>query len=136
TSRPAFSGVYPMLFAFFDEAGELDESAIRTQTRTLLAAGAHGIAVLGLASEAHKMSTAERLRFLEIVSDEIAGRAPLSVTVSETSAAGQIAFATKALERGAAWLILQPPPVKGMTEASLGAFFVEVASRIDAPIGL
>lgn len=136
SARPAFRGVYPMLFAFFTDSGELDEAAIRRQTRAILAAGAHGIAVLGLASEAHKMSTAERLRFIEIVKSELGDRLPLSVTVSETSAAGQIAFARQAMSMGASWLVLQPPPVKGMTEASLGRFFAEVAAGVDAPIGL
>jgi 2-keto-3-deoxy-L-arabinonate dehydratase len=136
-TRPSpFTGVYPMLFAFFDEAGELDEAAIRKQTRAVLAAGAHGVAVLGLASEAHKMSTAERLEFVEYVQAEVRGKVPLSVTVSETSAAGQIAFARQVVAMGAAWLVLQPPPVKGMTEASLARFFAEVAAGVDAPIGL
>jgi 2-keto-3-deoxy-L-arabinonate dehydratase len=134
--KPAFAGVYPMLFAFFGEGGALDEEAIRRQTRAVLAAGAHGVAVLGLASEANKMSTAERLRFIECVQQEIKGKVPLSVTVSETSAAGQIAFSRQALELGASWLVLQPPPVKGMTEASLAGFFAEVAAAVDAPIGL
>ena len=132
----AFRGVYPMLFAFFDESGALDTAAIRRQARAVLAAGAHGIAVLGLASEANKMSTEERLRFIECVQQEIAGKVPLSVTVSETSAAGQIAFSKQALALGAAWLVLQPPPVKGMTETSLAGFFAEVADAVDAPIGL
>lgn len=132
----SYGGVYPMLFAFFDAAGELDQDAIRHQTRAVLAAGAHGIAVLGLASEAHKLSTDERLRFVEYVQDEVRGRVPLSVTVSENSARGQIEFCRKVLALGANWLILQPPPVKGMTETSLADFFSEVASKVDAPIGL
>jgi 2-keto-3-deoxy-L-arabinonate dehydratase len=135
-SKPTFAGVYPMLFAFFDEKGALDEQAIRLQTRAVLAAGAHGVAALGLASEANKMSTAERLRFIEIVQDEVRGKVPLSVTISEASVAGQIEFSRRALALGAAWLILQPPPVKGMTESSLAGFFAEVAGAVDAPLGL
>jgi 4-hydroxy-tetrahydrodipicolinate synthase len=132
----AISGVYPMLFAFFDETGALDEAAIRLQARMTIAAGAHGIAVLGLASEAHKMSTAERLRFLEWVALEIDGRLPISVTVSETSVAGQIDFCNRAIALGARWLILQPPAVKGMTEASLAQFFAQVAAKVAAPLGI
>lgn len=131
-----FSGVYPMLFAFFDETGALDEKALRNQVSAVLAAGAHGIAALGLASEANKMSTAERLRFMECVQEANGSKAPLSITVSETSTRGQIQFARQAMALGAAWLVLQPPPVKGMTEASLAAFFSEVADAVDAPIGL
>ena len=49
--RRSFSGVYPMLYAFFDKTGRLHRSAMRQEVRAMLAAKAHGLAILGLASE-------------------------------------------------------------------------------------
>jgi hypothetical protein len=34
-----FSGIYPMLYAFFDQAGHLDRGAMRAQVRGALAQG-------------------------------------------------------------------------------------------------
>jgi 2-keto-3-deoxy-L-arabinonate dehydratase len=136
TKTTTYSGVYPMLFGFFDDKGSLDEKTIRAQVSAVIAAGAHGVAVLGLASEAHKMSTAERLQFLKWVADEVDGRVPISVTVSETSVAGQIEFCHRATDLGAKWVILQPPAVKGAAEASLAEFFSEVAAHVHAPVGI
>jgi 4-hydroxy-tetrahydrodipicolinate synthase len=40
-----------MLYAFFDKTGRLHRSAMRQEVRAMLAAKAHGLAILGLASE-------------------------------------------------------------------------------------
>ena len=49
-TRSGFAGVYPMLYAFYDKAERLDRKAIVKQTDSLIEAGVHGIAVLGVAS--------------------------------------------------------------------------------------
>jgi len=51
-----FRGIYPILYAFFGPDGRLDEAAMRKQVRCCLAGGAHGLAVLGLATEVNKLS--------------------------------------------------------------------------------
>ena len=54
------NGIYPILYAYFTADGRLDEAAMRKQVRCCLAGGAHGIAVLGLATEVNKLSPAEK----------------------------------------------------------------------------
>lgn len=51
-----FSGVYPMQYAFFTREGCLDREAMRRQVEAGIAGGAHGIAVLGLATEVNKLT--------------------------------------------------------------------------------
>ena len=65
TESTGFHGIYPMLYAFFGADGELDRQAMRRQTEAAIGAGAHGIAVGGLCTEANKLSTAERRRLIE-----------------------------------------------------------------------
>jgi 4-hydroxy-tetrahydrodipicolinate synthase len=48
--RSGFSGVYPMLYAFFDKTGRLHRSAMRQEVRAMLATRVHGLAIL-VASE-------------------------------------------------------------------------------------
>ena len=57
-NRSGFFGVYSMLYALFDRKGELDREAIRLQVKAMLRANVHGLAVLGLASEGNKLSSA------------------------------------------------------------------------------
>ena len=44
-------GIYPMLYAFFTSNNLLDRNAHRKQVNACIAAGAHGLAIGGLASE-------------------------------------------------------------------------------------
>lgn len=131
-----WSGIYPILYAFWDEQGRLDEAAMRLQVEHCIATGAHGIAVLGLVSEVHKMDVNERLHLVEMVGDMIAGRVPYAVTVGEPSLSGQVAFSRAAVKAGADWVILQPPPIKGTSQTDLIGFFGAVADSIDVDVAV
>lgn len=130
-----FHGIYPMLYAFFGADGELDRSAMRAQVEGAILAGAHGIAIGGLASEANKLATVERRRLIEWVAEDVAGRVPLSVTITENSVAGQREIAGLAEAVGAAWIALQPPPAGG-SEAELIRFYGAVAETSALPVGI
>ena len=95
-----FRGVYPILYSFFDEKGELDRAAMRRQVEGCIAAGAQGIAVMGLATEVGKLDVNERRRVIDWVGEDIAGRVPYAVTVGETSINGQVAFLNAAKAAG------------------------------------
>jgi 4-hydroxy-tetrahydrodipicolinate synthase len=135
-SHTRFHGIYPMLYALFDADGKLDREAMRGQVETVVAAGAHGIAALGLATEVNKLSLAERRKLLDWVAEDVAGRRPLAVTVAESNIQGQIEFVRAAADAGAAWVILQPPPVRGAPERAYLDFFAAVADRSPLPVAL
>lgn len=132
----AWSGIYPILYAFWDKQGAIDEAAMQVQVEHCIACGAHGIAVLGLVSEVHKMDVNERLHMMEMVGAMIAGRVAYAVTIGEPSLAGQIAFSKAATKAGADWVILQPPPIKGTSQADLIRFFGSVAGALDVDVAI
>jgi 2-keto-3-deoxy-L-arabinonate dehydratase len=135
-AKGEFHGIYPMLYTFFDAAGALDRGAMRRQVHACIEAGAHGIAILGIVGEFNKMDVRERLAVLECVAEGVNSRVPLAVTVPEPSVAGQIAFVRAAEAANAAWVILQPPPVKGAPEAELVRFFGAVAEKATIPVAI
>ena len=134
--RKRYQGVYPVLYAFFDADGRLDRDAMRVQVEHCIAAGAHGIMVLGLVTEVHKMDVVERLALVHMVGELIARRVPYAVTVGEPTIAGQVAFAREAQAAGADWVILQPPTAGGGGEAEVVRFFGAVADRLDLPVAV
>jgi 4-hydroxy-tetrahydrodipicolinate synthase len=134
-SRTGFRGVYPVLYAYFAEAG-IDRDAMAREVEAVVRAGAHGIAVLGLATEVNKLSLVERHEVLETVATALDGRLPLAVTVAESTVEGQIDFVRAAERCGAAWIILQPPPVKDVSEAELIRFFGAVADKAAIPVAI
>lgn len=131
-----FSGVYPILYAFYDKNGRLDDGLMRLQVDKCIATGAHGIAVLGLVTEVHKLDVNERRHLVEVVGRAIDGRVPYAVTVGEQSIHGQIEFAQMAQANGASWVILQPPSIKGFAEAEYVRFLGSVADKIEIPVAV
>jgi 4-hydroxy-tetrahydrodipicolinate synthase len=135
-----FRGIYPILYAFFGAAGRLDEQAMRQQVRCCLAGGAHGLAVLGLATEVNKLSPAEKRDVVRWSAEEIGGRVPLAVTVAEATAEEAAQFVLDAEALGATWCILQPPPVRGLPEGEYIAWYGLVADlvakRSAIPLGI
>jgi 4-hydroxy-tetrahydrodipicolinate synthase len=129
-------GIYPMLYAFFDKSGRLDREAMIRQVRAGLRGGAHGIAVLGLGTEVGKLDHSERRLVLDWVAEENGGRLPLSVTIAEPSIAKAVAMARAARDAGAAFVILQPPPVRGAAESDQIAFFGAVADQVPIPVAI
>jgi len=131
-----FSGIYPMLYSFFNTDGSFDRGAMKAQVDHVVDAGAHGIGILGLVSEVFKLDLNERLRFVELSAELNAGRRPLAVTVAEPSVQGQVAFARAAKAAGASWLIIQLPSFRGATERDYVAFVGAVAGQVDLPVAV
>ena len=134
SNRPA--GIYPMLYAFFSADGSLDRDAMRRQVQACVDNGAHGVAVLGLATEVSKLSERERHELVEWVSEDLADRLPLAVTVFGETVDQQVAFARHAQQCGASWVILQPPRISGAGDAELVAFFGKVMDQVDMIVAI
>lgn len=125
-----------MQYAFFDQAGRLDRPAMRRQVQAALAGGAHGVAVLGLATEVGKLDAVERRQVVEWIAADLDGRLPLAVTVGAGSVEEQVAFARFARSAGADWVILQPPPERGVPEDHFVRHFSAVMEAVDLPVAI
>ena len=128
-------GTYPMLYAFFDEDGRLRRDAIARQIAAVIACGADGVAVLGLGTEATKLTQAERRELVRWVVDDVGGRVPVAVTLADGNVTEMIDSALFAREAGTAWVILQPPRPP-ISEPELMRFFGAVADAVDCQIGI
>jgi len=130
------AGIWPILYAFFGADGRLDRDAMRRQTEIVIAGGAHGMAVMGLATEVAKLSPAERRDVIEWAAADLRGRLPLAVTIFGATPEEQVAAVDHAAGCGAAWVILQPPRDPSISEAGLIDFFGRVIERAPIPIGI
>ena len=71
-----FSGIWPILYSFFGEDGNLDRAAMRCQVQACLTQNIQGLVVLGLATEVHKLTSDEQLKILKWAVDDLEGRLP------------------------------------------------------------
>jgi len=125
-----------MLYAFFKKGGGLDRVAMRAQVNACVANEAHGVAVLGLATEVAKLGDSERHELVEWVAADLSGRLPLAVTIFGDSVEKQVDFARHASQCGAQWVILQPPRSGAVGDAELVPFFGRVMDQLDMPVAV
>ena len=107
--EPSFAGIWPILYAFFTPADTLDRTLMRRQEELCVAGGAHGMAVLGLATEVAKLTPGERRSVVEWAAEDLAGRLKLAVTIFGATPEEQSAAVAHAAGQGAVLAILQPP---------------------------
>ena len=121
-------------------AGSIGRDA--RQVEYCVASGAHGIAALGLGTEVSKLAPRSAAWSCTGRPRISRGRLPLAITVFGATPAEQIAFVRAAAERGADWVILQPPqPAAGqagapITEDQLVDFFGAVADAAPLPVAI
>jgi 4-hydroxy-tetrahydrodipicolinate synthase len=128
-------GIYPMLYSFFGSDGKLRLDPFSLQVDAALAAGAKGIAVLGLGTEAAKLDEDECAAVINTVAKRLNDRAPMIVTIRGETPDNQLKAARRALDLGATALLLQPPS-ETISEAALLTFFSEVINALDCPVGI
>ncbi|QOF73026.1 dihydrodipicolinate synthase family protein [Aminobacter sp. SR38] len=129
-------GIHAILYALFDDQEKLDRSAMRRQVELCLGVGVHGMAALGLATEASKLTDAERRMVMDWIAEDTGGKVPLALTIFGASVAEQIAQVRHAESVGADWLILQPPMVGQYGAAEYIRFFGRVAEATDLPVAI
>ena len=129
-------GIYPMQYAFFDEAGRLDRDAFKMQIETCLDAGAHGIALLGLITEVKTLTPLERETLVGWAVDDIAGRVPLMATIAGANLEEVAALAAAAESAGADYLILQPPLGQRPASGELLEYYSSAMKGIRAEVGI
>lgn len=129
-------GIHAILYALFDEQERLDRAAMRRQVELCLAAGVHGMAALGLATEVAKLTEAEKRVIMDWVAEDTGGRVPLALTISGASVAEQAAQVKHAESVGADWVILQPPMVGSYAAAEYIRFFGRVAETTTLPVAI
>jgi 4-hydroxy-tetrahydrodipicolinate synthase len=133
---PAARGIFPILYAFFDHHGALDRAAFEQQIDTCLAAGAHGIALLGLITEVKALTLAERETLVRWTVERVAGRVPVMATIAGETLDEVRALAAAAEQAGADSLVLQPPIGQRPSSSDLLEFYSSAMAGIGTEVGI
>ena len=115
-------------------SSRIDEEDLERLVEHLIAAGAHGLAAVGGASECHKMPLAERMWLAERTMHYAQGRVPLIIGTSATNTADVITLSQHAQEIGAQAVFLTPPLFGVVTGATLAHHFGSVARAVTLPV--
>lgn len=102
-------GVCTIALTPFTGEGDLDEESIDSLARFYLNSGVHGVTILGIMGEAHKLSDVERQAVTERYISAIGGRVPVVAGCSAVATRIVVERARAAEEAGAAAVMVAPP---------------------------
>jgi 4-hydroxy-tetrahydrodipicolinate synthase len=127
------AGVIPITATPFDAEGRVDEESIATLVEFEARCGVHGLNVLGIMGEFHKLSESERRRVAEVFIRAAAGRFPVVVGTSH-GGTGVVVELSQAAEAAGAAAVMIAPPTWLRGAAAIVAHYREVAAEIGIPI--
>jgi 2-keto-3-deoxy-L-arabinonate dehydratase len=137
TTRPRYTGVFPVAPTIFDERGGLDLEGQRRCIDFLVDAGSSGICILANYSEQFALADDEREVLTELILKHVAGRVPVIVTTTHFSSRICAERSRRAQQAGAA-MVMVMPPYHGATiragEAGIYEFFATLSDAIGIPI--
>jgi len=136
-AREQVRGVWAAMTTPFDEAGDLDLTALRHDTAYLVEdLRVDGLFCAGVMAEFWALSVAERRLVVETVVDEVAGRCGVIAHTGHHSAREAIGLTEHAQEVGADFAVLINPYYPNSTDAGLFDWFSEVAGAVDLGLWL
>jgi 4-hydroxy-tetrahydrodipicolinate synthase len=102
-------GVFIIAATPFREGGPLDLDSLDRLLDFYLEAGVHGITILGMMGEAHKLTYEEARLVVHRTLDHVGDEVPVVVGVSSPGLASLAALASDAMAAGAAAVMVAPP---------------------------
>ena len=129
-----FKGVVPALLTVFDKDENIDEGGMRQLVSHLIHRGVNGLYLTGSTGEGFTMSSEERMRVVEIVMDEVAGRVPVVVHVGAIGTKLSIELAQHAERFGATGISSVPPFYWRFNEDQIVKYYEDIVNSTSLPM--
>lgn len=127
-------GYFVACYTPFQSDGAIDEAALRRNVRATLAKpGVGGLSLHSIHQEFWTLTLDERRRITDAVLEEVAGRTPVVVGISDNAVRNAIALGRHAKAAGATAAMLWPPTYGPRTADGVRTYYEEVAAGIDLP---
>ena len=134
--RTPFTGMGTALVTPFRRDGAVDEAAVRQLVRRQVDAGIHFVSPCGTTGEAPTLSHREKLRVIEIVVDEVAGRVPVLAGSGGYDTREVIEFTGELEKMGVSGILSVTPYYNRPTQEGLYQHYKAIAGSTSLPIVL
>jgi 4-hydroxy-tetrahydrodipicolinate synthase len=132
--RRLWTGCGTALVTPFTRGGALDESAVRRLARRQIEAGIHFLVPCGTTGESPTLSDDERLRVVELVVAEAAGRVPVLAGAGGYDTREVIASALRMKRLGANGILSVTPYYNKPTQEGLFQHYRAIAGEVGLPL--
>lgn len=129
-----FGGIVPPLSTPFTPAFEVDVASLERLIEFQLAAGVHGIFVLGSTGEAAFLTDQQRATVIEVAVRTVGGQVPVLAGIFDMTTARAIEHAQTAHRLGADALVLTAPFYTRISQSEISEHFWLVHSAVDLPL--
>ena len=134
-SRDAFRGVFPILSTPFAKNGDADWGDLERVVDFCVACGSHGIVWPVNASSFPVLTDEERMRGMQVVIEQTAGRVPVILGVQGASGHHAALFSRHAQALGADGVIAMAPYVEAIEdEDAMVRYFQAIDREVNMPI--
>lgn len=114
----------------------LDTAGTERLVEHLLAGGVHGIFILGTTGEGPSLSYRLRHELISLVCDQVDGRVPVLVGVTDTSFTESVSLGAYAADAGATAVVLSAPYYFATGQPELLEYVQDVAGEMPLPVFL
>lgn len=129
-------GVIPPLATPLSEHDVLDVEGVDRLVEHVLAGGVHGVFVLGTTGEGPSLSYKLRQQLIERVCEQVNGRVPVLVGISDSSLAEAVQMANIAADAGAQAVVTTPPFYFPIGQSEVAEFSAHLADSSPLPVFL
>jgi len=129
-----WQGVFPALCTQFNSDYSLNVPGTLAHLDAMLAAGIHGLVVMGSVGENTTLEPAEKRELLKACVEHVRKRVPVLTGVAEYTTAGACRWSAEATALGADGLMVLPPMVYKTDARETISHFRAVAKASDLPI--
>jgi len=134
--RIPFTGLGTALVTPFRHDGSIDEAAVRRLVRRQIDAGVHFVSPCGTTGEAPTLSQAEKIRVVQLVVDEAAGRVPVLAGAGGYDTREVIHLAREYERLGVDGILSVTPYYNKPTQEGLFQHYKAIADSTPLPIVL
>jgi len=134
-TRP-FKGIIPSMVTPLDTPESLDRSGLERLIEHLIAAGVHGLFILGATGEGPALAYGVQRELIDRTCAQVAGRIPVLVGITHTSYSESCAMAAHAKNAGADAVVTAPPFYFAVSQNDLFRLIQRLADRVDLPLFL
>lgn len=129
-------GIVPPMITPLADMNTLDVAGLERLIEHILAGGVHGLFILGTTGEAQSISYDLRKELIERTCNQVAGRVPVLVGITDTSLTESVNLAEKAFHCGASGVVSAPPYYYAPAQQELIDFYHGLAEVLPLPMFL
>lgn len=124
-------GIYPAMLTPFDEKGLVNETELRRYVDWLIERGLHGLFPVSSVGESIQMNFNEKVRTMEIVVDQCAGRLPITPGVSSSNPREAALLSQRAQDLGCPAVVAAPPHYFTVSNEVMEKYYEVISDAVD-----